>query len=860
MSHRILSFPFAVLALLLTALAAPAAAQSVNDGYAPNFTVNFTPYTDSFGIQAIAMQPDGKTLLGGAFLDPAFPDWCNRLCRRLADGSVDDTFKIEPAVNDSVKVIRVLADGKILIGGKFTSVRGQTRHHLARLNADGSLDPGFYDPGVESQLDGPEPVVALAVQADGKILVGGFFTSIAGQAYNRIVRLNPNGTLDASFANPNVGSANGISPGTVTALLVQPDGKILIGGWFNSVGGQARSNFARLNADGSLDTSFDLETSPATPSQIHDVEVLLAQPDGKVWIGGRFTSFGGQPRTSLARLNADGGLDATFIGSDVTYSVRLLTLQADGKLLIEGSFFGTDGHAYAGIRRLNLDGSFDANFANTYPDGRVEALAVQPDGRVIVGGDFTEIASTTHLYAARLNTDGSLDATLPDLAPIYSSFHALAAQPDGKMLVGGYFTQFDGQPRHGAARLNADGRLDTSFADPGIDDDVAALAVQADGKVLVGGDFNQVGAQLRRGMVRLNADGSLDTDFADPAPNAMTRGFAVQADGKILASGEFSQIGGQARAGLARLNEDGSLDADFADAEANARIIAMALQADGKILVGGEFTQIAGQTRHYLARLSTDGSLDADFVETDADAGVLALAVQPDGKILVSGGFTRIDGQARHYLARLNADGSLDEGFADTNADFWVMSLAVLADGRILVGGGFSQIGGQTRNHLARLNADGSLDATFDYISMTGGVVYALAAQADGKILLGGNFSKVQGQTRNGLARLSVPDAVLQSLNLQGDTVTWNRAGVAQELALPPILQASTDCITYADLGPMTRIAGGWRRSGVAPPFGSSCLRAVAPVSGSSFSGTQGLIDSVRRIWRDDRLFANGFD
>jgi uncharacterized delta-60 repeat protein len=190
-----------------------------------------------------------------------------------------DSF--DPNANNDVFAVAVQADGKILVGGVFTSVGGQTRNNIARVNPDGSLDASF-DPNANFFVE------ALAVQVDGKILVGGLFTSIGGQTRNGIARLDPDGSLDASF-DPNANSS-------VLAVAVQADGKVLIGGAFFSIGGQTRNHIARLNPDGSPD-SFD-------PNANAIVHAIAVQPDGKILVGGAFQFIGGQPRNRIARLTA----------------------------------------------------------------------------------------------------------------------------------------------------------------------------------------------------------------------------------------------------------------------------------------------------------------------------------------------------------------------------------------------------------------------------------------------------------------------------------------------------------------------------------------------------------------------------
>ena len=193
------------------------------------------------------------------------------LAAPIAPAQVPLPDDFNPGANDSVYSLAVQADGKILVGGYFTTLGGQTRNYLGRLNPDGTLDTGF-NPGANSY------VYSLAVQADGKILVGGVFSTLGGQTRNGIGRLNPDGTLDTAF-NP---GANG---GSVDSLAVQADGKILVGGQFTTLGGQTRNRIGRLNPDGTLDTAFN-------PGANSSVTSLAVQADGKILVGGAFTTLG----------------------------------------------------------------------------------------------------------------------------------------------------------------------------------------------------------------------------------------------------------------------------------------------------------------------------------------------------------------------------------------------------------------------------------------------------------------------------------------------------------------------------------------------------------------------------------------
>ena len=211
-----------------------------------------------------------------------------------------------PNANGRVNELAIQADGKILVGGQFTSIGGQPRNDIARLNADGTLDTAFNPNASGGSFSF---VLALAIQADGKIVVGGLFTSIGGQTRNSIARLNADGTLDTAF-NPNANEE-------VLALAIQADGKILVGGRFTSIGGQPRNNIARLNADGTADTAFN-------PNANNFVTALAIQSNGSILVGGDFTSIDGQPRNRIARFSS---LSPT--AAAVTIGGRVMT--ADGR-------------------------------------------------------------------------------------------------------------------------------------------------------------------------------------------------------------------------------------------------------------------------------------------------------------------------------------------------------------------------------------------------------------------------------------------------------------------------------------------------------------------------------------------------
>src|SRR5437899_3016405 len=350
--------------------------------------------------------------------------------------------------------------------------------------------------------------------------------------------------------------------------------------------------------------------------------------------------------------------------------------------------------AFPSLHAQGLLDSFNPNVTG----GLVRTIVPQPDGRIIIGGSFTTVGTTTRTRLARLNANGSLDTTFANTAANGDVF-SIALQGDGKILVGGAFSTLGGQPHSFIGRLNSDGTVDSAFT-VGANDWVRAVVVQLDGKILVGGAFTNLAGQLRLYIGRLNATGTLDTTFAPQADNQVNT-IAVEADGSIVVGGFFTILGGQPRNRLGQLTTAGGVIPDF-DPNADGPVWSLALDRNSGIIVGGLFTSMHAQPRTNLARLFLPGGgVDSTF-KPSTDSTVASLAVQVDGKIVVGGNFTNLLAQTNKFVGRLNADGSVDGTFTNLAANATVYSLAIQPDGKILAGGGFTTLGGQTRNGMAR--------------------------------------------------------------------------------------------------------------------------------------------------------------
>ncbi len=544
--------------------------------------------------------------------------------------------------------------------------------------------------------------------------------------------------------------------------VVQPDGKILVGGYFEFVNGVPLRGVARLNSDGSRDTGFN--PGGVGVNGNGGVEDIVVLNNGKILIGGYFTGYNGMPAVDLARLNADGTFDPTFNsgGSGVSgYYVASLAVQPDGKIIAAGSgITGYNGSSNFGIFRLNADGSLDNSFVSGFPEVQINQIALQPDGKIVVAKGNG---------IARMNADGSLDGQFITATGFNTieAINSVGLQNDGKILFAGGFVAFNEVPRAGLARLNADGTLDMKFAPP------PTLYAKfifplSNGQFLVAG-FNESTSGYGKALVRLNQDGSVDTEFGGLSDNTAEH-ITMQPDGKILLSGSFGQVApGHDTIGIARYDAAGNVDQSFSSSLTTyAAITAMKPQADGKIIVAGDFTTANGQHANKLARFNTDGTLDGSF---QVGLGPLhnsytrlnAIAIQNDGRILVGGNFVGFNGTDRRNVARLNSDGSVDTSFNMTELTFdfvdGVKDVVVQPDGKVLVCGFIMRLtNGGAYKFIVRLNSDGSLDPAFSLdglpnLSFPRG--YRMLLQPDGKIVVAGLYYSSGPANRRTIARFN---------------------------------------------------------------------------------------------------------
>ena len=344
-----------------------------------------------------------------------------------ADGTFDPSFAQGTGFAGDVYAMVRQPDGKLVIGGNQLSLyNGTAVPSVVRLGADGALD-GTFDAG-----SGPDGWIHdLALQTDGKVLVAGTFSNFNGLSSRRLVRLMPNGSVDTGF---NIGTA---ANDWVTSVVVQPDGKILIAGHFDQFNGTAAGGVARLLPDGTLDPAFNAGTGAD-----QEVNVIVLRPDGRILLGGYFTTFSGATRNKVVQLNADGSLDASFdpgAGGGSSASVRAMVLAPDGKVLCGGNFWDWSGSTANGAVRLLTDGSPDPAFdASATSEYGITDIRLQPDGNILLSGT---------MGLKRVTTTGAVDPAFSTGTGFFGGLQvvvSLLLLLDGRIMAGGQFNEYDG--------------------------------------------------------------------------------------------------------------------------------------------------------------------------------------------------------------------------------------------------------------------------------------------------------------------------------------------------------------------------------------------------------------------------------
>lgn len=686
------------------------------------------------------------------------------------------------------------SDGKLVRAGGGDVSDGRT-FRIVRYNSSGSLDTTFGGTGkvmtrftnVSFGEGNYATANALVQQTDGKLVAAGF-AGKSGDADLALARYNTDGTVDATFGSTgqrttHLGSGNDI----VNAMVLQSDGKIVVAGSTTS-GASSAICLARYDAAGNLDASFGNGGIVIKPIGVQAAaNAIVLQPDGKLIIAGSADA-----NLVLARYTTDGALDATFgVAGVVVTSIgsgavaNAVVLQSDGKVVAAGYALdpaAPDHPEMMAVARYHANGALDSSFGSAgivasrlgYRDV-LNAVQQRADGTLLIAGKtVASSTATSDFVVARLTSAGALDPSFGSGGKVVTSLGIndgaddLLVQPDGTTVASGTTSPGSGW---GMARYTAGGVLDTTFGSSGRvsttvetpEDFIQSMVQQNDSKIV---------ALTRTFVMRFTADGALDPTFGTagkrqiyPTPRFTDKDSIIQqSDGKLVVAENGADGGGAPTAvdtvRLRRFTATGANDSTFGTggqvtlkADDYVFFSRVLQQPDGKLVLA--ICQLS-EVPSLLARFNTNGSLDTTFGDAGlvriADLRIGAAIGLPNGKLLLSSG----NFDSGPNIQRLNADGTLDTSFgiggrvvvesAET-ALVPVQTMILQADGKPVVLG-WKLLSAYDESQMAafwlmRFTADGAIDASFDSV----GVVTIPAAydnratisavqQSDGKIVV----------------------------------------------------------------------------------------------------------------------------
>jgi uncharacterized delta-60 repeat protein len=719
-------------------------------------------------------QDSGTTyIVYGSFTTVGGASYAN-IVRLTSTGDVDATFT-PPAFGGEIRAVTKRSDNKLLVGGNFSVTGGVTYRDLALLSPSGTLDESFW-----SAFAGQGTINALAVQSDDQVLCGGVGLQLAQVETNptrHLIRIQANGFADGTYpafygprayvAGLAADSANPSYPNRIT-----------VAGAFNS------GTTTQINWRTTLTNAGAVITNEADgASNDGPILAVLSAASSKSYVVGNFTKAFGLSSNRVMRRNSDGSLDGTFdIGAgpngDVTGALRL----DDDSLILVGAFTSFNGTACNRIVHLLSNGAVDPSFGiGAGANAPILSIGPLASGGIWLAGAFTTMNGQSRKGLAVINTAGTLQATFASFNPGFAAtptfaVNDLAAQPDGKVVIGGDFNWFGGVWSPYLARVNINGAVDAAFsAGLGPDGVVHDVALRGDGLIYAAGDLLGVATRPLGGVARFTAAGAVDTSFAPivtRTDNSPAPVYAVLplSGNQVLVGGHVRKAATVDRSPLARLNADGGLDAAFnpqIPITSGTGLAAYALaEDDGDYYVGGYVTY-EGLARGFFTRVTSTGAIDATFLPTTPSAGVVIvnstvreIGVQSDGKAVFCGDFTEVidgsffDRPQRRGLARFTAAGGLDAFDSATGALSltYVDSLSLEPEGGVLFAGGFTTYNNIARPRLARTTTSGALDASFEPGAGVTARARVIRRVGVTRGLIGGEFASYDGVARPGLA------------------------------------------------------------------------------------------------------------
>lgn len=543
--------------------------------------------------------------------------------------------------------------------------------------------------------------------------------------------------LDTSFNTPsleeklprgfNLGIGNAIGD-----MALQKDGKLIVVGSFEDYNGRKRNRICRILSNGEIDEGF------LTGSGFNaTANIVKIQNDGKILIAGRFNVYNNIPCAGLVRLNENGTVDKTFnLPTRIQGTINDVLPTEDGKIFIAGRFNQYNNVSVKGVVRLLSDGSVDNTFALPGGfDGGVNSIAIQKN-KIIIGGDFTFNLGSGLLISklTRLTASGSFDITYNASGKGFETSGGnvvkVYVQPDNKILVSGNFKKYNDNVVNRFIRINENGWLDKKFNNNSdskkfgsVEGEINKIYCAADGSIYLGGEFESFGNNIRFGFVKLDAQGNVVREFYDnnvlTGQRPIITSFAVLPSGEYIIGGRFEYISGFKRNSIALLDNRGSISKKlFFVSKGVSGPVTHIIPFKGKLLLAGKFNFYDDEVVNGITLIDEKGERDPSFNFSSVSFSTEAISdvkVLKNGQILLAGIFNPANANNSHKLLKLNDDGSVEESFyIGASFDNYVYSIDEQSDGKIIVGGDFKKVDGISKVGIIRINIDGSIDNSFN--------------------------------------------------------------------------------------------------------------------------------------------------
>jgi uncharacterized delta-60 repeat protein len=619
----------------------------------------------------IKKQTDNKILVGGNFTSYS-GGTINRLIRVNTGGTIDNTFSIGTGFDNVVRTIAIDSIGKIYVGGDFTTYSGVSANRIIKLNTDGTIDYSFTGgTGFDNT------VYSIKIDSLGGIYVGGNFTSYSSQTNNRIIKLSSGGTKDVTFDN-----TTGFN-GNVRNIKIDSSDKLYVIGEFSTYKGSSNTRMIKLNADGSKDTSFDNTTSGGFSTNNNSLmSGIEIDSDGRIYVGGTFTTYRGVFESSIIKLNTDGTKDTNFqnIGSIVGNGqvVRAIRLDSAGNIIICGDF-NSYKQPYGLGSLKKYDGSISYDFNPNYGyNVSVQLISLTSNvllkytgGTIYVGGYFENYMLTGTPYNYRsialsgLDSGGTPNVSVDVNTGANSIINQIRKDSIGGIYLLGQFTTYKSVAVSRFVKINYDASIDNTFVRTGLPaSGVSDIAFDTSNNLFLLGSFTTFSAQTNNRIVKVLPTGYKDTSFETGTGfNGTTNTAAVDSSGKVYVVGSFTTYSGISANRIVRLNSDGSFDNTFNFGSGFTVAPIYINIYNDKIYIAGPFTTYNGLTCPGIVRLNTDGSIDTTYVVkigVVSSASISSYFMDTNGNLYICGLNIKYQRYENKKIVKIKPDGSYD--------------------------------------------------------------------------------------------------------------------------------------------------------------------------------------------------------